>query len=381
MYNKCVPDYRYECVDRAGKVQKGKLTADSREGAVIALRERGLIPTSVREIQSVRPAAAPGLGSVTVQRLGVFTRKFAELISTDIPLSEVFEILAEEEEGTLLPEACRHVAKEVAKGNYLIHAMAERPRVFSPLYIKMVEAGMRSGTLDKVADNLARIYEAETALRKRFISKLIYPAIILGVAFLSAFVLRAIGFVRNELFMALMGFWLVMGGLAVFGITRIGYSIYRQIGFRLPGIGKLMRNINLARFCRILGLQYGAGVPILEGLEVSKETLQDPTLQRAVTGIQRRINSGMDIREAMAAVGVFPRRVVTMVGVGERAGGVEQMLAKLAEYYDLDVETGSTILTTIIFFVVFFMVAITVGIIVISAWSSYWGLIGEFMPD
>jgi type IV pilus assembly protein PilC len=204
--------------------------------------------------------------------------------------------------------------------------------------------------------------------------------VILGVAFLSAFILRAVGFVTNELFTLMMAFWLIIGGLFLFGITRVGYSIYRQIGFRLPGIGKIMRNINLARFCRILSLQYGAGVPVLEGLEVSKETLQDPVLERAVSGIQRRINSGMDFREAMAAVGVFPRRVVTMVGVGERAGGVELMLEKLAEYYDLDVETGSTILTTIIYFIVFLMVAVTVGIIVISAYSSYWGMLGEFMP-
>lgn len=380
MYNKYVPDFRYECVDSTGKIAKGRLTADNREGAVIALRERGLIPTNVRELRAAEPTTAPGLGSVSVQRLAVFTRKFAELTSTDIPLSEVFEILADEEEGNLLPEACRHVAKEVAKGNYLINAMAERPRAFSPLYIRMVEAGLNSGTLDRVADNLAKLYETETALRKRLVSKLIYPFVILGVCFISAFILRAVGFVPNELFMFLMGFWLIAGALALFGITRVGYAIYRQIGFRLPGIGNLMRKINLARFCRILSLQYGAGVPILEGLEVSREVLQDPALQRAVTGIQRRINSGMDFREAMASVGVFPRRVVTMVGVGERAGGVEKMLEKLAEYYDLDVETGSTILTTVLYFVVFIMVAITVAIVVISAYSSYWGMIGEYMP-
>jgi len=380
VYNKGVPEFRYECVDRSGKSTKGRLYAESRQGAVVALRERGLIPTNVSELTPVQPGSAPGFGSVSVQRLAVYTRKFAELTKTDIPLSEVFEILAEEEEGTLLPEASRHVASSIATGSMLGEAMVQRPRAFSRLYISMVEAGMRSGTLELVAENLAGLYEAETALRKNLVSKLTYPVVLLGFCFLAALILRSVRFVSNELFSALMGFWLIAGGLGLFGMTRPGYALYRQVGFRIPGIGDLMRKINLARFCRIFGLQYAAGVPILEGLEVSKEVLQDPQLERAVNGMQRRVNAGMELREAMIATGVFPRRMVSMVGVGEHAGGVEKMLAKLAEYYDLDVNTMSTIFTTILYFVVYLAVAVTVAFVVISAWQSYWGLVGQFMP-
>ncbi len=378
-YNVDMPEFRYECVGRDGKRERGSIHARTRQGAVLVLKQRGLVPTSISELTPREPATAPGLGSVSVQRLAVFTRKFAELSRTDIPVSEIFEILAEEEEGTLLPEASRHVAQAVASGRGLGESMADRPRAFSKLYIKMVEAGLTSGTLDKVADNLARLYESEAGLRKKLVSKLTYPFILLLFCFAAGLILRGVGFVSNELFGTLMGFWLIISGLAIFGMTRPGYAIYRQIGLRLPVIGGLMKKISLARFCRIFGLQYGAGIPILEGLNVSKEVLQNPELERAVTGLQRRINAGMDLRDAMIATGVFPRRMVSMVGVGERAGGVELMLQKLAEYYELDVDTQSTILTTVLYFVVFLAVALTIAAVVISGYASYWRLVGEFM--
>jgi type IV pilus assembly protein PilC len=178
-----------------------------------------------------------------------------------------------------------------------------------------------------------------------------------------------------------MTFWLIIVGLGIIGMTKPGYRAYREIGFRLPGIGGMMRNINLARFCRVFGLQYAAGIPVLEGLEVSKEVLQDAALERAIEGMRKRINDGMDLRDAMLAAGVFPRRVVSMVGVGERAGGVDLMLEKLAEYYDLDVQTGSAVLTTLIWFLFYMLVLITGAIIVISAWGHYFGMIGQLINE
>ncbi len=382
MYNYCVPEYRYECVDRSGKPLKGVVHAESREGAVIAIRNQGLIPTGVCELREKRPQYAPGFGGVSVQRLAAYTRKFAELSRTDIPMSEVFEILGEEEEGRLLPEASRYVAREIGTGRQLGQAMSQCPRVFSKLYIRMVEAGIRSGTLDRVADNLARLFETENALRKNLVSKLIYPALLLAFSFLVALILHSVRLgerriISDGLFYMLMWFWMMIGLLGLFGITRPGYAIYRQIGFRLPWIGALMRNINLARFCRIFGLQYAAGVPIVEGLETSKEVLQDPLLERAVTGIQKRINAGMDLRDAMIATRIFPGMMVSMIGTGERAGGVDKMLEKLAEYYELDVNTQSTIMATVLIFVVMLAVLITGGAIVIGAWSSHFAMIND----
>lgn len=374
-----MPDFRYECVDPTGKKCKGVIFSESREGALTSLKDKKLIPTSINEVVARQPQNAPGLGGVSVQRLAMYTRKFAELSKTDIPLSEQFEILSEEEEGYMLREASAHVAHETGLGRPLAEAMTERPRVFSKLYIKMVQAGLSSGTLDRVAENLAKLYEAENTLRKKMVSKLVYPAILLIFCFLAAIVLRWVGFVSDALFGSIMAIWLIIGMLVLLGITRPGYAIYRQIGFRLPWIGKLMRNINLARFCRIFGLQYGAGVPILESLEVSKEVLQDPTLERAVSGVQKRVNAGMDLRDAMVASGSFPKRIVGMVGTGEKAGGVDYMFQKLAEYYELDIDTQSTIMTTVLYFVVFMAVAGTIVTVVLSAWGSYFGMINDLI--
>lgn len=382
-----MPEYRYEGVTSDGRREKGRISALHRDAATAALRERGLIPTSLKQIEQSQPSTAPGFGSVSVQRLAEFTRKFATLSKTDIPIMETFEILGDEEEGFLLPEACRHVAKEIAAGTSLSQAMASRPRAFSPLYVKMVEAGMRSGTLDIIADNMAKMYEAETALRKDITSKMVYPGILMVLCFCLAFILRFIPrffdaditFISDDLFNFLMGFWIIIVGLVLFGITRPGYRIYREIGMRMPVIGSLMKNINLGRFCRIFGLQYSAGVPILEGLDVSKQVLQDERLSTAISGIQRRILGGMDLRDAMVATGMFPKRMVSMIGAGERAGGVDKMLEKLAEYYELDVRTASKIMTTVLYFIVFLSVAVTVAVVVINSYMGYWNMMGDIM--
>lgn len=376
-----MPEYRYEGIDRAGRKSRGVMNANHREAAAAALREQGLVPISIKEKVKTEPRTVPGFGSVSVQRLAEFTRKFAALAKTDIPISEVFEILAEEESGSLLPEAASHVAREVGLGRMLGEAMTDRPRAFSPLYIKMVEAGITSGTLDKVADNLASLFESENQLRKDLYSRLAYPIGLLILSFLMSIILRFIGFITPQLFAGLMGFWMVIIGLVLFGMTRTGYRIYREIGMRLPFIGTFMKKINLARFCRIFGLQYAAGVPLLEGLEASRQVLQDSNIERAVRGIEKRVQGGMELREAMVSVGVFPKQMVGMVGVGERAGGVDRMLEKLAEYYELDIRTTATIMTTVIWFVVFLMVGVTVGAIVISAWGHYFGMIGELIDE
>jgi type II secretory pathway component PulF len=376
-----VAEFTYSGFNASGQRRTGRLSAESRELAVISLKEQGLTPISVKEIGIRQPAYAPGLGGVSVGHLAIFTRKLATLIKTDIPISEVLSILSDEEESSFLREALDHVRERVAAGSPLGEAMADRPRVFSKLYIRMVEAGMSSGTLDLVADNLAQLFESEAALRKQLLGKLAYPIILLGFCFLAGFILRAIGFLSNEVFATILSFWAFIGVLAVFGMTKVGYAIYREIGFNLPFIGTFMRNINLARFCRILGLQYAAGVPVLQALDVSKEVLQDRRLESAIISLKREINNGLDLRDAMKLVGVFPQRVVGMVGVGERAGGVDLMLEKLAEYYELDIQTQSSIMTTVIYLTVYMIVLITGAIMVIGGYMHYYGMIGELIND
>ena len=372
--------FRYECIN-GGRRERGEIKADSRDLAIKLLRDRGWIPTSLREVASKQEFRAPGLGGVSIGRLAAYTRKFATLIKTDIPVTEIFSILAEGEEGWLLPEASMHVSDRIAQGTKLSEAMAERPRVFSTLYIHMVEAGMSSGTLDLVAQNLAKLFETEKALRIQLIGKLTYPIALLIFTFVISLVLRAIGTIPHALFLMMMSFWVTVGLIVLFGTTRIGYRIYREIGFMLPGIGKMMRTINLARFCRIFGLQFAAGVSVLEGLEVSKEVLQDTRFKNGISRMQKHIRDGMDLRDSMIACGIFPSQMIGMIRAGERAGGVEEMLEKLAEYYEQDIEMMASTLVTIIYFVIYMLVALTACAIVYSAWSSYYGMIGSLIDE
>lgn len=364
-----------------GKRQRGKISADSREIATLLLKKKGWTPTSVTEILPKQPQDAPGFGGVSVKRLAGYTRKFATLVKTDIPITEVMSLLAESEQGRLLPEASRHVANQIANGVPFGDAMAERPRVFSKLYIRMIEAGLNSGTLDLVAENLAQLYENESKLRTKILGTLIYPFGLLAFSFLISLILRAIGTIPPQLFSVLMGFWFIFGMIVFIGMTPPGYKVYREIGFKIPGLGKLMRTINLARFCRILSLQYKAGVSVLRGLDVTKEILQDRSFRNAVDRMQTHIIDGMDLRDAMVASGVFPSQMSGMIRVGERAGSVDSMLDKLAEYYDQDIDTMSSMLANFIYFAVYFMIMITAGIIIFSFWSGYWGKIGELINE
>ena len=376
-----MPEFSYRGVDKSGRSVNGRVEAETRQLAVVILRKRGLVPTAIDELRPRVYKSAAGFGRVNIGRLAAYTRKFAQLSKTDIPLSEIFEIMSSEEEGILLCEASAHVAKQVAKGRQLADAMSERPRVFSKLYVKMVDAGLKSGTLDLVADNMARMYEAESALRTRFQSKLVYPGILLGFAFLASLLLSMLGWISKEMVTALMGMWLILISLVAFGMTRLGYGIYREIGFRIPWIGSTMRKINLARFCRVFGLQYASGVPILEGLESAKEVMQDSQLESAISRVLEYINDGIELREAMIMSGVFPKTVVGMVGVGERAGGIELMMEKLAEYYELDADAQADRMSTVAYFVVYLAVALTVAFIVISFWGSYWRMIGGLIDS
>jgi type II secretory pathway component PulF len=377
-----VTAFRYECVN-AGRRERGEINADTRESAIKLLKERGWTPTSVNEVAAKTDysASGPGFAGVSVIRLAAYTRKFATLIKTDLPITEIFNILAEGEEGHLLPEASIHVANRIANGVKLGEAMAERPRVFSKLYIHMVEAGMNSGTLDLVAQNLAKLYESESALRKQLYGKLAYPIALLLFTFAISLIMKTIGFISNPIFMLLMTSWGIFAALVLLGRTAPGYKIYREIGFKIPGIGKMMRTINLARFCRVFGLQFAAGVPVLQGLDVAQEVLQDTSLENAVDRMKRHIVEGMNLRDSMVASGVFPTQMAGMVKAGEKAGGVEEMLNKLAEYYEQDIETMSSAMVTIIYFVVYMLVAATAIVILISAYGHYFGMIGAMIDE
>lgn len=374
-----MPEFSYKCVNSNGQLKSGSLHALNEEQAIKRLRNEGLHPTSITEQAEAKLSGSPGFGSVRLNRLAAYTRKLAQLVRTDIPISEVFAIMAEGEEGILLKQASVHVSKETSMGTMLGEAMAGYPRVFSPLYIRMIEAGINSGTLDKIADNLAKLFESEHAIKMKIRSKMVYPVLCLIMAFVVGIILIYVGRLPVSVISSLAVFWAMIVGLVIFGMTRLGYGIYRQIGFKLPGIGSFMRKVNLARFCRIFGLQFASGVPILEGLAISKKILQDNELEAAVGRLETHIHDGGGLRDGMIASGIFPSQMTGMIGVGEKAGGIDFMLEKLAEYYELDVGTAATVMATIFSFVVFMLAAITVAIVVISFWSGYFAEIGSLI--
>ncbi len=366
--------FRYIAYNAHGKRLSGYVEAASRDAAVAQVKGQGLHPTALygpygRE----RTAGSFNLSRVRIKALAAFTRKFSQLYKAGVGLDEIFGLLGEEEDNRLLRNVSKKLANDVSTGMQFEEALGKYPAIFPPLFIILFKTGMEAGTLDEVANRLADLYEKESALRIQMWSKLAYPIAMLGFALLVAFIVaRFVPWFPPSLAYSLFTFWGIVIGLIIFFSTPIGYPILRSILMRLPYIGPLMLKTNLSRFCRILGLLYESGVPLLQALDHAQQTLQDPRLSDSIRQVKAWVNEGADLATAMRKARMIPQRVVSMVAVGERGGGVSEMLQKISAYYDIEIEHQQQVLLVVAYFTSYMMMAVTVGIIVISFWAGYW---------
>lgn len=365
--------YRYIAYNAHGKRQSGYVEAQSRDAAVAQVKGQGLQPTAVYgPYGAERGAGGFNLSRVRIKSLAAYTRKFSQLYNAGIGLDEIFGLLAEEEDNRLLRNVSKKLADDVSQGTLIEEALGKYPLIFPPLFVALFKTGMEAGTLDEVANRLADLYEKESALRTQIWTKLAYPIAMLVITLVVGILMaRFVPFFPPGVATGLLTFWAIVIGLIIFFCTPIGYPLLRTILIYTPYIGPLMLKTNLARFCRILGLLYNSGVPLLEALDLSRQTLQDPRLNNSIKRVKALVNEGEDLASAMKKAGMIPARVVSMVAVGERGGGVDQMLQKISAYYDVEIEHQQQVLLITTYFVAFFLMAITVGIIVISFWSGY----------
>jgi type IV pilus assembly protein PilC len=359
-----MPTYSYSARNLTGALQQGEIELPTRQEVVGYLRRQKLIPVKIEEKKSAGLSLSIGSG-IKTRDIVIFTRQFATMINAGLPLVQSLDILATQTENKAFAKVIQQVQRDVEAGNTLADALRNHPKVFSDLFVNMVAAGEVGGILDVILLRLATFLEKADALNRKIKGAMVYPAVITlvaigAVATLLIFVIPTFQQMFESAGVALPGptqfviglsaflqsYWLYMlvgMGLAVFAIRSVyktdnGRLTIDRLLLRAPIFGNLLRKTAVARFTRTLGTLVSSGVSILEGLEITARTAGNRVIHDAVMESRASIAGGETIAEPLKRSGVFPPMVVQMINVGEQTGGLDEMLTKIADFYDDEVD-------------------------------------------
>jgi type IV pilus assembly protein PilC len=371
--------YAYAVRDRAGKMINGQLEADSPALVASKLKAMGYAPVNITEANAgmKREIKIPGFGNkVKLKDLAIMSRQFATMINSGLPLLRALRILSEQTESKELARVLGEVRADVEGGTALSVAMAKfSPKVFPPLMINMTKAGEVGGFLDSVLLQVAANYESEVRLRGKVKSAMTYPVIVFIMAILmcTAMLLFIVP-IFAKMFKSLGGkltlptqllmdtsnilksyfpYLFLMVIVFIFVWKKIKHdervrNVVDPLKLKLPVFGNLAKKIALSRFSRNLGTLMKSGVPILQSLEIVAGTTGNVVLSRAISDVQESVRSGESLTAPLANHEVFPAMVVQMMAVGEDVGALDEMLEKISQFYDQEVEATTEALTALI---------------------------------
>ena len=389
-----MPTFKYVAKDQSGATVTGTLEVKDQQAVIEALRKKDVIIISITE-------AAPGfnlasfLGSrkkVKIDDLVILSRQLATMVDAGIPLTGALDILSEQIENSALASVITAVRNDVETGSSLSDALAKHKKVFSGLFVNMVRAGESSGMLDEILDRLAEYLEKTSALQSKVKAALAYPLIITTMAMLITFVLIwkvvpifktifegfGAGLPGPTMFLInlsdlIQKYFYVVIGIIVGVIVTVSRYIKTEKGrfrfdaliLKLPIVGMLIKKVAVSKFTRTLSTLIKAGVPILAALEIVGKTSGNKVVETAIDGVRVNVREGESIAEPLARSKVFPPMVTRMVLVGEQSGQLEKMLSKIADFYDVQVDTAVSALTSMIEPLVIAFLGIVIGSIVI----------------
>jgi type IV pilus assembly protein PilC len=389
---------------RQGAATGGVLVADSKDLAIADLRRRQIDVTTVKE--KGKEFAVPRLGSGKVQprRLAIFTRQFSVMIDAGLPLVQCLEILGSQQDNRLFQKIILAVRQDIEAGNSLAEAMRKHPKAFDDLFVNMVAAGEAGGILDTILRRLSTYIEKAVKLAGQVKTALIYPIAVISVAAIVVFiilwkviptfaalfaalgaelplptrlVIKASNFIANYIVFIVVGFFVVSFVLKRYYATYRGRRVIDRMVIGSPILGDIMRKIAVARFCRTLATLTASGVPILDGLEITAKTAGNAIVEDAIMGVRKSVEAGRTIAEPLAETKVFPPMVVQMIGVGEQTGALDQMLNKIADFYEEEVDNAVTGLMKLMEPVMIALLGIIIGTIVIAMYMPMFDLISK----
>ena len=384
-----MPTYSWKGKNKMGKTQEGSVAAENKEAVIALLRRQQIMVSAVTE---------------KGKEIAIFVRQFSVMIDAGLPLVQCLEILGAQQKNRVFQKILFQVRQDVESGSTLSDSLRKHPKVFNDLFSNMIAAGESGGILDTILQRLAAYIEKSVKLKAAVRSAMIYPVAVITIA---------VGVVVIILWKVIPTFAVLFEGLGatlplptritiaasnflgrymLFIVIGMGVAAYflkqyyktpkgmRQIDgltLKLPVLGELMRKIAVARFCRTLGTLIQSGVPILEGLAITARTAGNSIIEDAIMATRKSIEEGKTIAGPLEETGVFPSMVVQMISVGEQTGAMDAMLAKIADFYEDEVDEAVENLMALLEPIMILFLGIMIGGIVISMYMPMFSLIGK----
>jgi len=399
-----MPEFIWKGVNRKGKKKKGEMEAESENFVRLTLRRQGIEPTKIKpkpkdlfeNVKFLQPR-------VTEKDIVVMTRQFATMIDAGLPLVQCLEILYGQQENKTFKRILKNIKEDVEEGSTFADALKQHPEVFDDLFVNLVAAGEIGGILDIILNRLAAYIEKAAKLKKKVKGAMVYPIVVMCIAVLVVAVIlvfvipvfqsmfadfgRALpvptqivvalsSFVKHYILYMIVGVVVLIFLFRRFYKTEKGQALVDSMVLKTPVFGMLLRKVAVAKFTRTLGTMISSGVPILDSLDIVAATAGNKTIEEALRETRQSISEGRTIAEPLADSEVFPSMVVQMISVGEATGALDTMLAKIADFYDDEVDAAVDALTAMLepFMMVF--LGGTIGGLVVSMYLPIFQMAG-----
>jgi type IV pilus assembly protein PilC len=399
-----MPSFVWKGRTRAGQTQEGTLLADTREAAISVLRRQQIQVTNIREKGREVKLMPRFSRKIAAKRIAIFTRQFSVMLDAGLPLVQCLDILGGQEENKAFAQIINDVRGDVESGMSIADSLRKHPKAFDNLFTNMVAAGEAGGILDVILQRLSIYIEKAVKLNSQVKSALIYPVSIIVIAalvvfiilwkvipvfaqlfsgmgaempFLTRMVIGASNFIARYILLIVPA--IVAGCVAVakWHQTYRGRRILDGLLLKIPVVGMLLRKIAVARFCRTLATLTASGVPILDGLEITAKTAGNAIIEDAVMSVRKSVEEGKTISEPLADTKVFPAMVVQMINVGEQTGALDQMLSKIADFYEDEVDTAVAGLMKLIEPVMISVLGVVIGTIVAAMYLPLYSILSK----
>ena len=393
-----MPTFTYTARAVNGELKTASLEAPSREEVVAQLRRQRMSVVKVDEETKKSKAR----GSIKMRDIVIFTRQFSTMINAGLPLVQALDILAKQTENKVLADVTRAVVFDVESGHTVADALGKHPNAFSELYVNMVAAGEAGGILDTILMRLATFMEKNDALIRKVKGAMIYPGVIMSVAVIAicvllVFVIPVFETMFGSVGLALplptriviglsrflKGYWYLIGGAIGGGIfmvkryyaTPSGKLQIDKAMLKVPVLGDVLRKSAVSRFTRTLGTLISSGVSILDGLEITAKTAGNRVIQDAIMASRASIAGGDTIAAPLQKSAVFPPMVISMIAVGEQTGGLDEMLSKIADFYDEEVDAAVSGLLSLLEPIMIVFLGVVVGGMVVAMYLPIFDMI------
>ena len=404
-----MPLFAYSAVDAQGKTHQGTLEANSAADAATAIKKKGQFPTNISETTAAASGKAAGkgfsfkfslgggggTGKVPSKTLTVFTRQLSTLISAGLPLLRSLRTLGKQEKDANLKKIMLGLSESVEGGTTFSEALTQHPKAFNKLYVNMVKAGELGGVLEIVLTRLAEFAEKSQRIKGKVTSAMVYPLVVLTIAvgivtFLMLFIVpkfeaifkdmlggRPLPFITQvimDLSRFIQGNFLLIAGVIIVAVFAARFAMKMpgvaaavdNYKLKIPLFGDMLTKTSVARFSRTLGTLVSSGVPILQALNITRDTAGNLRVSKAVESIHDNVKEGESMVTPMEASGIFPPMVVSMVQVGEETGQLPDMLTKVADVFEEEVDNAVSGLTSLLEPVMIVLLALVVGTIVVA---------------